>query len=116
MKVTATTKFDFKFKEAGDKVDKAKKTALLDTVVAIANDAIKDSPILTGNNRRSIRYEVGPNGEVAKNEGEGAVYSTSGYGGFLETGTVKMAARPYMKPALDRNIHILLDTMKRDLK
>jgi hypothetical protein len=34
---------------------------------------------------------------------EGAVYSTSGYGGFLETGTSKMPGRPYFKPSLDIN-------------
>ena len=34
---------------------------------------------------------------------EGAVYSTSKYGGFLEVGTSKMPARPYIKPAMDKN-------------
>ena len=34
---------------------------------------------------------------------QGAVYSTSGYGGYGETGTHKMAARPYFKPALDQH-------------
>jgi len=47
-------------------------------------------------------FEVGPGGEVARNEGEAAIYSTSGYGGYLETGTVKMPARPYFKVALDK--------------
>jgi hypothetical protein len=28
------------------------------------------------------------------------VYSTSGYGGILETGSSKMPARPYLYPAL----------------
>jgi len=45
---------------------------------------------------------LGPGGEFAKNSGEAAVYSTSGYGGYLETGTATMPARPYFKPALDK--------------
>jgi hypothetical protein len=77
-----------------------------DTVVDIANESSKNSPKLTGNNMRSIRYEASGfhtrEGVVDQSKIEGAVYSTSGYGGFLETGTVKMAARPYIKPAADR--------------
>jgi len=44
---------------------------------------------------------------------EGAVYSTSGYGGFLEVGTYKMPARSYIKPAYDRHIGELPGNMKR---
>ena len=99
--------------EASDQVRKAVKAGLTDTITEIAGDAIKQSPILTGNNRRSIRFEVGPGAEVAKEENTGAVYSTSGYGGYLETGTVKMSAQPYMKPALDRNAKKLPEHIRR---
>ncbi len=95
---------------------KASRKGLVETVTDIANDAIKGSPVLTGNNRRSIKFEVGPGGEVAKGELEGAVYSTSGYGGFLETGTVKMAAQPYIKPALDKNVKKLPKNIKANMK
>ena len=76
---------------------------------------IEHSPFLHGNNKRSIMFEVGPGKPVAVNELEGAVYSTSGYGGYLETGTVKMAARPYFKPALDRHSRYLDDRIKANL-
>ena len=85
-------------------VNKAIAGGLVDAVAAITEDAITLSPHVTGNNRRSIKFEVGPGAPIAKKEGEAAVYSTSGYGGYLETGTVKMAAQPYMKPALDKNM------------
>lgn len=118
MKIKADVVTNLKTKEVQDKVNKATKKAIKDVVTDIANDAIKGSPIAPiggGTNRRSIRFEVGPGGEVAKGELEGAVYSTSGYGGFLETGTVKMAARPYFKPALDKNIHKLPQGIKANL-
>ena len=99
---------NLKTKEVQRKVNKATEKAIRDVVVDIANDAIKGSPVDTGNNRRSIRFE-------AKGI-EGAVFSTSGYGGFLETGTVKMAAQPYFKPALDRNAHKLPAGIKAELK
>ena len=115
MKITTSFITNLKTKEVQDKVKKASKQGLKEVVVDIANDAIKGSPLLTGNNKRSIKFEVGPGGEVAKKEGEGAVYSTSGYGGYLETGTVKMAARPYFKVALDRNIGKLPKNIKAHL-
>ena len=116
MKITTSWKLNLKTKEAQAKVKKATKQGLKDVVTDIANDAIKGSPVDTGNNRRSIKYEVGPEGEVAKEELSGAIYSTSGYGGYLETGTVKMPAQPYFKPALDRNIKKLPQGIKAELK
>ena len=103
MRFDVGIKLNIKDKEVNEQVKKACQNAMRDTVVAISHDAIEGSPVLTGNNRRSIKHEVGPNGEIARGEIEGAVYSTSGYGGYLETGTVKMEARPYFKPALDRH-------------
>jgi len=108
MKITCDTKLNLKTKEAQDKIKKAGGKALKNVVVDIANDAIKGSPFLTGHNRRSIMFEV--QGLV------GAVYSTSGYGGYLETGTSRMPARPYFKPALDRNIKKLPTGIKAELK
>ena len=75
------------------KVLEASRLGLRDTVVSITADAIKGSPVLTGNNRRSIAAEVAGMGKVAgegpaermvsEDKLEAAVYSTSGYGGFL---------------------------------
>ncbi len=115
MKITLLYKLSLNTQKVIDKVEKAAQEGLRDSVVAIAKDAIKGSPVLTGNNKRSIMFEVGPGGEVAKKALEGAVYSTSGYGGFLETGTVKMAAQPYFKPALDMNIKNLPENIKAHL-
>ncbi len=104
----------------------AVKLTVRDVVVDIANEAIKNSPVKTGNNRRSIAYKVEGMGEgvhpmptesgdnyTAKDQveaevgnlnfNEGAVYPTSGYGGWLEVGTSRMPAIPYLKPALDHN-------------
>jgi HK97 gp10 family phage protein len=93
--------YELKIKDNINNVDKAVinacKEALAETIVDIQRDTIEGSPWQTGNNARSIRAEIDPSGL------QGMIYSTSGYGGFLETGTVKMAARPYFRPALDRN-------------
>ena len=96
MKISCNVLLNLRVKEAIDKVTQATKESLKDVTVDIAADAIKGSPKLTGKNMRSIAYEI--------KELEASVFSTSGYGGYLETGTRCMGARPYFKPALDRNI------------
>lgn len=118
MKMSSSIALNLKVDEAIRQVENANKLAMRDTVVDITHDAVRLSPWLTGNNRRSLVGEVSRMGGVASGgEGrsermvddskiEGAVYSTSGYGGFLETGTSKMPARPYIKPATDRNFTV----------
>ena len=131
MKITTEWKLNIKDKEVQAKVDKAVKKGIVDTITVIAQEAIHESPVITGHNRRSIAYKFDNKvtrtgspraGEKPFNEGEpsvssmqGAVYSTSGYGGYLETGTVRMGAQPYMKPALDHNYKDLPKRIKSHL-
>jgi len=115
MNMNVSVALNLKVDEAIKDVTDASKMAMRDTTVEVVNDAVKLSPWKTGNNRRSIVGEVSGMGAVASGgEGrgermvdeskiEGGVYSTSGYGGFLETGTSKMPAQPYFKPSLDKN-------------
>jgi len=128
VKMTVEVELNLDIEKVTKEVLDANREAMRDTVVAVTNESVKLSPWLTGNNRRSIASEVSGMGKVA-GEGsaerivddskiEGAVYSTSGYGGYLETGTVKMAARPYFKPALDMNFtqEKFTERVKRRLK
>ncbi|GAI07580.1 unnamed protein product [marine sediment metagenome] len=108
MKLKVDMKLNLKTKEAQNKVKRAGERGLKDVIVAIAGDVIKGSPKLTGNNARSIMYEA--------KELEGSIYSTSGYGGYLETGTVSMPARPYFRPALDKNMKDLPKNIKGHLR
>lgn len=122
MKIEVSVELNLKEKEVSEAAAKAARLAMRDTVVDIAHDAVRGSPVLTGNNRRSIAYESSGfqagEGVIDQSKIEGAVYSTSGYGGFLETGTRKMAARPYFRPALDKNFSQdkFAENMRRYLK
>ena len=49
--------------------------------------AVKLSPHITGNNRRSIKFSV--KGKTAE------IHTESGYGGYLEVGTARMPARVF---------------------
>ena len=114
MKMTSSIHLNLKTEKVTKQVAEANQKAMRDTVVAVLADSIRPpSPVLTGTNRRSMVGEVSGMGMVAgsgerdrqvdDSKIEGAVYSSSGYGGFLEVGTSKMAARPYIKPATDKN-------------
>ena len=140
MKLTTDFIVNIKSKEVEDKIKKASQLGIRDVVADIWNDAIKNAPyrktqprISTGHNARSITAEVSGMGVVRRGKDsepekvvddsklEGAVYSTSGYGGWLEVGTHRddgawrMSPRPYFYPALVKNMHNLPAFIKRHL-
>ena len=113
-----------------DKVEAASRGALSDVIIMMANTIIKESPVKYGHNRRSIVYRVGPS-KVAMGkelpytgpkepdftdydhvtgENEAAVFSTSGYGGYLELHT-----KAYFKLALDMHYGKLASRIKARL-
>jgi HK97 gp10 family phage protein len=52
----------------------------------------------TGNNADSIDYSV----DSTRGGATAQVFTQSGYGGWLEIGTSRMAARPYFAPAFQQ--------------
>lgn len=65
----------------------------------------------TGTNRRSIDSFVQdtPEGPLVQ------IFTTSGYGGYLEVGTSKMPAQPYLNPAFDAHIGELPQRVKEKI-
>lgn len=88
-------------------IEEALAGGLQEIVTDISADVVAGSPILTGHNRRSISTEL--------KKLSARIFSTSGYGGWLEIGTRRMSARPYFRPALDRHIKKLPDAIKKRL-
>ncbi|ACZ29571.1 phage protein, HK97 gp10 family [Xylanimonas cellulosilytica DSM 15894] len=69
------------------------------TAFDIERDAKILAPVDTGNLRTSISTDVAATNSTVSAE----IGPTANYGLFLEVGTSRMAPRPYMGPALDRN-------------
>ena len=70
---------------------------------ALINEAMGKKPphiLGTGFNRRSIDVLVT---ETAKGP-QAQLFTQSGYGGYLETGTSKMRAQPYLWPAFIQHV------------
>ena len=78
----------------------------------ILPEAFDRSPFVSGNNARSIKTEV----ESAGDRIEGSIFTESGYGGYLEVGTSKMAARPYLWPAVERHAKKVFERMRSLLR
>lgn len=81
-------------------MDAAFKAVQEEFELGIKPAAVDESPYKSGTNRRSIDTDVENQGTQIKAE----LYTQSGYGGYLETGTSKMDARPYLAPAFNEGI------------
>ena len=106
----------FKFKPnpaAMAKLNGALFRALDETLdIDIQTEAKELSPYISGTNRRSIGIDV----QEVGGRVEGSIFTQSGYGGFLEIGTSKMAARPYLWPAVERHAPKVFERMRRLLR
>lgn len=71
--------------------------------IAIENDAKRVVPVDTGTLRRSIAHEI----EVSPTEIVGRVGTNTKYAPYVEYGTYKMPAQPYLRPAFWVNIRKL---------
>lgn len=65
----------------------------------------------TGTNRRSIDSAVTETDEGV----EAQLFTQSGYGGYLELGTSRMRAQPYLNPAFEQHINELPGKVKEKL-
>jgi HK97 gp10 family phage protein len=86
----------------------ARVEALAPKVVAksahdIERDAKINAPVDTGNLENSISSDIEPlSAEIGP---------TAEYGDYVEAGTSKMAAQPYMGPAFEKNVPAFVDAM-----
>jgi HK97 gp10 family phage protein len=85
----------------------------------ILPDAKQNSPVGelperpgSKHNRESLETKVfgTKKGPFAK------IYSTSGHGGFLEVGTKKMSAQPYIWPAFQKNLGRLVENIRQKIQ
>lgn len=87
------------------------KVALATTKATIdtSNDAKINAPVRTGNLRDSIKYETAISGTSVT----GRVYAEAHYAPFVENGTSRMAAQPYMGPSFETHSAKWLEAMAR---
>lgn len=82
---------------ASRKVAAGARLAIRKAVTDIQAGAQGRAPVETGNLKSSITTEMQGNGAYARGE----VGPTANYGAFVENGTSRMRAQPYLRPATD---------------
>ena len=100
----------------GDKViraaEQAKVKALTKAALVVEDQAVSLVPVDTGNLKNSITHQV--KGDEAR------IGTNTDYGPYLEFGTRKMPAQPYLRPAMDKNKNniqkILADMIGKDIE
>lgn len=97
-------KLDWKGEEVVKQIEKLSEEKMKDFVENITELAKDKSPVLTGHNKSTITWE--------KKDKVFRIFGQSGYSGYLELGTAKMKAQPYIFPAYEQS----LDEFKKDLE
>jgi len=113
MKITGLKELEKKLKKLSDVAqNEAKQEALYGGSVLVQGDATLRAAVDTGNLRASIDFEVGSD--------DADIFDTADYAVHVEYGTSKMAAQPFLRPALHENkdniIKIFSDTYKKYLR
>ena len=101
-----------KLDRMGGNVLDALEKATKQTALAAQADARDNAPVDTGNLKQSISTEHERSIEAATS----TVYTNVEYGLYQEMGTVKMAAHPYMMPALNANKSTFEQLARKELK
>ena len=83
--------------------------AIYDAVTKTLRDAKENAPVDTGYLRRSIFMEIDQSGDSYT----GTVYCGAEYGLYLEFGTYKMFAQPFLFPAFERQMAQLEQALRR---
>ena len=83
-----------------NQVNSALEKAIFQAVLMVEADARKLCAVDTSRLRASITHEVK---EIAKGVIQGKVGSSTSYSRFVELGTSKQSAQPYLRPALEKN-------------
>jgi HK97 gp10 family phage protein len=83
--------------------------ALVELAERIVDDAKALCPVDTGSLRRSIRYERDPDGSIVIAAGGGGVVNPRtrrevDYAAYVEFGTSRLPAQPFLQPALEKNL------------
>ena len=86
-------------------VKEGAKQALSDSLDEALGWMQDDCPVLSGNLQSSLTKKLSADGKT------GAIYTDVPYGPFVELGTYKMAAQPFMYPNWKREIPLFRERM-----
>lgn len=104
----SSVKFDDKTDKAIDAIAKATERALTSGALFIQAQASENAPVDTGRLRASIGTEV--------HEDYALIGTNVEYAPYVELGTSRQDAQPYLRPAIDNNIAKIKTIMASEYK
>lgn len=114
MRVNARIRSTGNFRRKADaiarEIEEAGKEAVLDTALAVEGGAKRRVPVRTGRLRNSIGHELADDKLSAR------VGTNVEYGPYVEFGTTRMHARPYLFPAAESERRGFAKRLKEALK
>ncbi len=93
---------------AADRISAAAERGVKDACAAVCGDAKSMCPVRTGNLRESIATQSSGT--------DGTVYAAADYGGYVELGTYKMPAQPFLAPALTAATPIIAEMVLSEVR
>lgn len=102
MQTTGLTEYRSSMKLNAARVGALAAVATRKTATAINRDAKALAPVDTGNLRASLGVEFSGDGRAGVMRAE--IGPSASYGLYVEMGTSRMAAQPYLRPATERHV------------
>lgn len=97
----------------GEELEKKLEQALLKGAIKVERDAVLKAPVDTGELRNSIGYKKG---EFTDEQKEYIVYARSKHAKFIEYGTRKSKAQPFLRPAFQKNKQSIIDEINKAMQ
>ncbi|MEM2163907.1 MAG: HK97 gp10 family phage protein [Candidatus Bathyarchaeia archaeon] len=110
-----------KLESLSDRLGELSDEALAELADRIVEDAKSLCPVDTGSLRRSIRWERDPSGGVIIAAGGGGVINPRtkrevDYAAYVEFGTSRAPAQPFLQPAIEQNISALEEILAKKIE
>jgi len=121
VKISGLNNLLIKLSVLDSRLDNAMDEALNEIAEKIRDDAKNFVPVDTGALQKSIRVEKKRRLEVSVVAGGGGIINPKSgrevnYAGYVEFGTSRMRAQPYMQPALEKNMNGIPRIIKRKVE
>ena len=109
VEIAGSAELTARLENLASRIDEISDEALAELAERIVDDAKALCPVDTGSLRRSIRYERDPDGGVVIAAGGGGVVNPRtrrevDYAAYVEFGTSRTPAQPFLQPALEKNL------------
>lgn len=127
--VAFEARFELRLNRLFDRVvHEGAKSGIAKGLQAMTRAAMRGSPYDTGHNARNIGWTTnfGRSGGGGGDKGRsidlpdgkhaGAIFTGSGYGGYLEVGARGRGGRPYIRPAVEQEAAYLLQSIRDEIK